>query len=155
MKDKMIEAHMFAAYAYASCSTAEKLNVGCVLVKDDRIISIGYNGMPSGWTNVCETEQRGVLTSKPEVLHAESNAICKLAKSTESGAGAVAFITHSPCLHCAKLLFQSGIVAVYYDREYRSDEGLKFLKASHIPVYGPNIIVISESDIEFISKNFG
>lgn len=142
----MIQAHMITAYVYGACSTAEKLNVGCILVKDNRIISIGYNGMPSGWTNVCEDIIDGEMKSKPEVLHAESNAICKLAKSNESGLGSIAFITHAPCLSCAKLLFQSGIIAVYYDREYRSTDGLTFLEMSNIPTYGPNILEITEED---------
>jgi dCMP deaminase len=102
-----------------------------VIVKDDRIISIGYNGMPSGWTNVCEDED---FVTKPEVLHAEENAITKLARSTESGDGATAFITHAPCLSCAKLLYSSGIVEVYYVHEYRDTAGVNFLKKCKIGV---------------------
>jgi len=79
MKNKHIAAHMKSAFNYAECSTAERLKVGCVIVKDDRIISIGYNGMPSGWTNVCDDED---FVTKPEVLHAEENAITKLARSS-------------------------------------------------------------------------
>ena len=137
MKNKHIKAHMKSAFNYADCSTAEKLKVGCVLVKDDRIISIGYNGMPPGWSNQCETlsffTEDGkqlpsqVLVTKPEVLHAEENAITKLARSTESGDGATAFITHSPCLSCAKLLYSSGIIGVYYTHPYKNTEGLDFL----------------------------
>ena len=129
---------MFAAYAYASCSTAEKLNVGCVLVKDDRIISIGYNGMPSGWDNDCEDiVVDGIssqLKTKPEVLHAETNCIAKLAKSTESGDGATMFITHAPCLDCAKLIYQSGIKSVYYRNTYRNTDGVDFLNKCNIEV---------------------
>jgi dCMP deaminase len=138
MKNKHIKAHMKSAFNYADCSTAEKLKVGCVLVKDDRIISIGYNGMPPGWSNQCETlsffTEDGkqlpsqILVTKPEVLHAEENAITKLARSNESGEGATAFITHSPCLSCAKLLYSSGIIGVYYTHPYRNTEGLDFLK---------------------------
>ena len=138
MKEKHIAAHMKSAFNYAECSTADKLKVGCVLVKDGRIISIGYNGMPSGWSNKCETlsfwTEDGrqlptqVLVTKPEVLHAEENAITKLARSTETGEGATAFITHSPCLSCAKLLYSSGIIGVYYTHPYRNTEGLDFLK---------------------------
>ena len=138
MKNKHIKAHMKSAFNYADCSTAKKLKVGCVLVKDDRIISIGYNGMPPGWSNQCETlsfyTEDGkqlpsqILVTKPEVLHAEENAITKLARSNESGEGATAFITHVPCLSCAKLLYSSGIIGVYYTHPYRNTEGLDFLK---------------------------
>ena len=144
MKEKHIAAHMKSAFNYAECSTAEKLKVGCVLVKDGRIISIGYNGMPAGWSNECETlsfwTEDGrqlpthVLRTKPEVLHAEENAITKLARSTESGEGATAFITHAPCLSCAKLLYSSGIVEVYYTHPYRNTEGLDFLKKCKIGI---------------------
>ena len=122
---------MKSAFNYAECSTAARLKVGCVIVRDDRIISIGYNGMPSGWTNVCEDED---FVTKPEVLHAEENAITKLARSTESGEGATAFITHAPCLSCAKLLYSSGIVEVYYVHEYRDTAGVNFLKKCKIGV---------------------
>ena len=144
LNSKHIHAHMKSAFNYADCSTAEKLKVGCVLVKDDRIISIGYNGMPAGWSNTCETlsffNEFGkqlptqVLVTKPEVLHAEENAITKLARSTESGEGATAFITHAPCLSCAKLLYSSGIVEVYYVHEYRDTAGIYFLNQCKIGV---------------------
>ena len=122
---------MQAAHIYAKCSTALRLNVGALIVKDDRIISIGYNGMPSGWDNVCEDENN---KSRPEVLHAESNAIAKLARSSESGEGSSIFITHSPCLDCAKMIYQSGIKQVYYSHEYRSTDGVDFLKKCNITV---------------------
>ena len=131
MKPKHIKAHMKAAYAYAECSTAEKLKVGCVLVKDHRIISIGYNGMPSEWTNVCEDESG---KTKPEVIHAEANAVAKLARSNESGEGSVAFITHAPCLSCAKMLYSAGVCAVIYSQSYRNTEGVDFLVECEIPV---------------------
>jgi dCMP deaminase len=144
MKNKHIKAHMKSAFNYAECSTAERLKVGCVLVKDDRIISIGYNGMPPGWSNQCETlsffTEDGkqlpsqILVTKPEVLHAEENAITKLARSNESGEGATAFITHVPCLSCAKLLYSSGIIGVYYTHPYRNTEGLDFLNECMIKV---------------------
>ena len=122
---------MQAAHVYAKCSTALRLNVGALIVKDDRIISIGYNGMPSGWDNVCEDENN---KSRPEVLHAESNAIAKLAKSSESGDGSAIFITHSPCLDCAKMIYQSGIKQVYYSHKYRSTDGVDFLNKCNITV---------------------
>ena len=114
--------------------------MGCVIVKDNTIIGIGYNGMPSGWDNVCEvikhTDFTGtvVTMSKPEVLHAETNAIAKVAKSTNSTDGATMFITHAPCLDCAKLVYQSGINSVYYRNTYKNDDGLKFLEKCNIKV---------------------
>lgn len=139
MKQKYLEAHIKAAEIYASLSTATRLKVGAIVVKDDRIISIGYNGMPSGWDNNCEDiyhdETGGVrLKSKPEVLHAETNAITKLARSSESGLGATMFITHAPCFDCAKLIYQSGISKVYYRNTYREDTGIEFLSKSGVDV---------------------
>ena len=149
MKQKFIDAYMEVAKTFANLSTAVRLQVGAIVVKDDRIISIGYNGMPSGWDNVCEEccDGGGPAYSigcnhdhctgpktKPEVLHAESNAIAKLAKSPESGEGATIFITHSPCIDCAKLIYQSGITTVYYETDYRSTQGVDFLNKSNIKV---------------------
>ena len=135
MKVKLIKAYMDTAEVFAELSHARRLHVGAIVVKDDRIISIGYNGMPAGWDNDCEDvlEDR-TLKTKPEVLHAETNAIAKLAKSTESGLGATMFITHAPCLDCAKLIYQSGINSVYYRTSYRDDNGVEFLKNSGIGV---------------------
>jgi len=130
VKSKFINAYMDVAKRFAQLSHAKRLNVGAIVVKDDRIISIGYNGMPSGWENECEIENR----TKPQVLHAESNAIAKLARSNDSGLGADLFITHSPCIECAKLIYQSGINRVYFGEHYRSTDGLDFLKASNIDV---------------------
>ena len=159
MKEKFVTAYMDVAQRFAELSTARRLHVGAIVVKDDRIISIGYNGMPAGWDNDCEnteyvssdeqipspdemkrlgftgTDQGWYrLKSKPEVLHAETNAIAKLAKSTESGDGAVLFVTHSPCLDCAKLIFQSGIRSVFYRNSYRSTDGVSFLERSGVTV---------------------
>ena len=135
---------MKVAETFAELSSARRLHVGAIIVKDDRIISIGYNGMPSGWDNNCEDVitpslpylqgEGPTLKTKPEVLHAETNAIAKLAKSTESGDGASMFITHSPCLDCAKLIYQSGIKSVYYRNVYRSDDGVKFLEKCNVSV---------------------
>ena len=131
-------AHMLSAENYAALSHARRLRVGCVIVRDQRIISIGYNGMPAGWDNNCEYEHwhDGIaeLQTRPEVLHAESNAIAKLARSNDSGQDADLFITHSPCLECAKLIYQSGINRVYYGQQYRSDAGIRFLTQSGITV---------------------
>jgi len=167
MKLKLIQAHMATARNYAELSHAKRLHVGAIVVKDDRIISIGYNGMPAGWDNTCEdvewctaggwlspdeieegwpyegtytdadgNEMQGRyrLKTKPEVLHAEANAITKLAKSNDSGFGADIFITHAPCVECAKLIFQSGISRMWYGSEYRDDSGVRFLKQSGIQV---------------------
>ena len=139
MKQKLKEAYMTTAETFAELSHARRLHVGAIVVKDDRIISIGYNGMPSGWDNDCEDKvwtQDGdyTLKTKPEVLHAETNAIAKLAKSTESGSNATMFITHSPCLDCAKLIFQSGISSVFYRDSYRSKDGIQFLTKSGVTV---------------------
>ena len=138
MKDKLKQAYMESAHVFANCSTAQKLKVGAVVVKDNRIVSIGYNGMPSGWDNNCEnvddTEPTGLKT-KPEVLHAEANAITKLARTHESGENATMFCTHSPCIHCAKLIYQTGINEVYYETDYRSDEGLQFLTQAGVKIH--------------------
>jgi len=133
---------MKTAETFAELSHARRLHVGAIVVKDDRIISIGYNGMPAGWDNNCENEvtieveddYETVLKSKPEVLHAETNAIAKLAKSTESGFNASMFITHAPCLDCAKLIFQSGISSVFFRDAYRSEDGIQFLTKSGVKV---------------------
>lgn len=139
MKEKFKLAFMKTAQTFAELSHARRLKVGCIIVKDDRVISIGYNGMPAGWDNNCEDEflhEDGSITTKtkPEVLHAESNAIAKLAKSIESGLEASMFVTHSPCLDCAKLIYQSGIKHVYYNDQYRSKDGLDFLTKSGVCV---------------------
>lgn len=130
---------MDTAERFAQLSHARRLHVGAIIVKDDRIISIGYNGMPAGWDNNCEfpiqySDDTVELKTRPEVLHAETNAIAKLAKSTESGEGASLFVTHSPCLDCAKLIYQSGINSVFYRNTYRSDDGINFLEKSGIKV---------------------
>ena len=140
MKDKFVNAYMDVAERFAELSSARRLHVGAIVVKDDRIISIGYNGMPAGWDNNCEDEiqypdAEGItLKTKPEVLHAETNAIAKLAKSNESGMGATMFITHAPCLDCAKLIYQSGIGSVLYRDAYRDTSGVTFLERSGITV---------------------
>ena len=140
MKQKYINTHMVVAETYAGLSTATRLKVGAIVVKDDRIISIGYNGMPSGWDNNCEDyhglDLKGnpTLVTKPEVLHAETNAIAKLARSNESGLNATMFITHAPCLDCAKLIYQTGISTVYYRNAYRESTGVEFLLKSGVDV---------------------
>ena len=139
MKSKHITAYMKTAETFAECSTAKRAKVGAIIVKDDRIISIGYNGMPSGWDNNCENEigvHKGepVLKTKPQVLHAEMNAISKVARSSESSQDAVMFLTHAPCHDCAKMIYQSGISSVYYRTAYRDNSGIEFLEKCNIPV---------------------
>jgi dCMP deaminase len=165
MKQKFIDLYMAWADRTAELSHARRLQVGAVIVKDDSVISYGYNGMPAGWDNECEDRvwdkgaggwldpeefdaaypyegwhegaQRDVrygLKTKPEVLHAESNAISKLAKSANSGLGATLFVTHAPCLDCAKLIYQSGIGSVLYRNSYRDTSGVMFLEKSGIQV---------------------
>ena len=124
MKSKYIRAHLEVAKIYGELSTATRLKVGCIIVKDDRIISIGYNGMPSGGSNVCEENGH----TKPEVLHAETNAITKLAKSTESGQDAYMFCTFAPCVDCAKLIIQSGIKEFHFEHRYKNNDGLDLIE---------------------------
>jgi len=134
---------MDTAERFASLSTAVRLQVGTIVVKDNRIISIGYNGMPAGWDNTCEDEideelSNGTtsykLRTKAEVIHAEANAISKLARSGEAGLGADIYITHAPCVECAKLIYGTGISRVYYKTKYKSDDGIEFLKSCGIEV---------------------
>ena len=158
MKQKFINLYMDWAKRCSELSHARRLHVGAVIVKDDSVISYGYNGMPAGWDNDCENtvfvldeEVMGTdmislgytqtengnwvkLKTKPEVLHAESNAIAKLAKSSNSGVGSTIFVTHSPCMECAKLIAQSGISSVYYNENYRDDAGIRFLEKSGVEV---------------------
>jgi len=137
--DKWDDAHLKTAKVYAELSSARRMKVGCVIVKDNRIISIGYNGMPAGWDNNCEYEIGAYeldreLKTREEVLHAEANAITKVARSTESAEGAVLYCTCAPCLDCAKLIHQAGITRVVYDHNYKSSEGLTFLEKCGILV---------------------
>ena len=140
MKPKFVELYMDWALRLAQLSHAKRLQVGAVVVKDDTVISYGYNGMPAGWDNDCEYtpyDDNGDpmdIKTRPEVLHAESNAIAKLAKSINSGNGADIFITHAPCLDCAKLVYQAGIKRVYFGTAYRDDSGVRFLEKSGVEV---------------------
>ena len=139
MKKKWVDAFMDTAERFAQLSSAKRLQVGAVVVQDNRIISIGYNGMPSGWTNECEEQVHGsddtvYLVTKEEVIHAEANAISKLARDGESGTGASLFCTHAPCIHCAKLIYGAGISKVYYRDTYRDEKGIDFLKKCNIEV---------------------
>ena len=169
MKQKFIDYYMDVADRTSKLSHAVRLQVGAVIVKDNRILSYGYNGMPAGWDNNCEEKvypdhylgdyeqhydefdakfplrdeenKPYHLKTKPEVLHAESNAIAKVSGSTESSEDATMFCTHAPCLQCAKLIYQSGINNLYYRNTYRDDAGLEFLTKS-----GVNVNKYSTSD---------
>jgi dCMP deaminase len=139
MKQKFIDAYMDVAKRFAQLSSAKRLQVGAIIVKDDRIVSIGYNGTPSGWSNECEyyvqlSDDTVESKTKPEVIHAEANAIAKLAKSTESGEDAVMFLTHAPCMDCAKQIYTAGIKKVYFEQQYRSEDGIEFLYKCNIEV---------------------
>jgi dCMP deaminase len=138
LKKKFIDLYMDWAERVSQLSHARRLKIGALIVKDNHV-HYGYNGMPEGWDNNCENivgynKGEPVLKTKPEVLHAESNAIAKLAKSHESAAGADLFVTHSPCLDCAKLILQSGIRRVWFKNHYRDSYGVEFLKKSGIEV---------------------
>lgn len=137
---------MDTAERFAQLSSAKRLQVGAVVVQDNRIISIGYNGMPAGWTNECEEEVivaeidgnpgrviRETRT-KDEVIHAEANAILKLSRDGERGTGASLFCTHAPCIHCAKLIYGSGISKVFYRNTYKDSLGIEFLEKCNIEI---------------------
>lgn len=155
MKQKWIDAFMDTAERFAQLSSAVRLKVGAVVVKDNRIISIGYNGTPAGWTNECEETlypvafegdvakefpmidslgRRYTSKTKDEVIHAEANAIAKLARDGESGLGADVFCTHAPCIQCAKIMYGAGVRKVYYRHTYRDTKGLDFLEKCNIDV---------------------
>jgi len=126
--DKWQQAYIDVAHRFAELSSCERRKVGAIIVKDNRIISIGYNGTPAGWDNCCEVDN----VTKPEVIHAEQNAIAKLAKSNESGLGAEMYVTCSPCVECAKQIYGAGITRVYYKECYKSNDGIKFLNKCNV-----------------------
>ena len=152
MNTRMKNFYMSVAEQGAAMSRAVRLQVGCIIVKDGNIISFSWNGMPSGWDNECEdtlvsyderdvhnpldvrewtydsnTKQYSALKTKPEVLHAETNAVCKVARSSESSEGATLFTTHAPCMECAKIIYQAGITEVIWRNSYRTEAGINFL----------------------------
>ena len=128
MKTKRLNAHMKTAYTYAELSYAKRLKVGAVLVRDDRIVSIGYNGTLSGGSNICEVEVAGELVTKKEAAHAEMNCIAFAALNGISTKGCTLVTTDSPCYDCCKLLIQAGIKEIYFDRQYRDRGPLDLLK---------------------------
>ena len=162
-KERIDGLYMKMAFIWAQNSYAIRRQVGCLIVKNNRIISDGYNGTPCGFENVCEeipdevekklngwmcclTEEvirsylqfhqdnGGTLKTKPYVLHAESNAITKLAKSNNDSNGATLYVTDEPCIDCAKLIIQAGIERVVFCREYRLHDGIKLLQKAGIEV---------------------
>lgn len=134
MKNKLKYAFMDVAKRFSKLSTAKRMQVGSIIVKDGRILSIGYNGTPSGWDNTCEYMKDGEIVTKPEVIHAEANSLAKLAKANESAENSEMFITHSPCLECAKQIYGAGIKKIYYITKYRCDSGINFLKECGIEI---------------------
>lgn len=136
MKPRMVDYYMRVAETTAELSRARRLQVGCVIVKDDNIISFGWNGTPPGWDNNCEdtvwhSNGERTLKTKPEVIHAEANALIKLTKSAMSSEGASMFLTHAPCVECAKLIITAGISKIYYKNIYRTDEGIDLLSKNN------------------------
>ena len=121
--------YLSMAHIWAQNSYCERRKVGALLVKDKMIISDGYNGTPAGFENICEDEHQ---VTKSYVLHAEANAITKVAKSNNSSEGSTLYVTSSPCLECAKLIIQSGIIRVVYGEMYRVDDGIRLLERAGI-----------------------
>ena len=131
MDTKFDRSYLEMARVWARNSYCTRRQVGALIVKDRMIISDGYNGTPAGFENVCEDEN-GV--TKPYVLHAEANAITKVAKSSNSSLGATMYVTASPCIECAKLIIQAGITRVVYSDDYRSSDGLDLLRRAGVEV---------------------
>ena len=129
--EKFDKSYMEMASVWARNSYCKRRQVGALLVKDRMIISDGFNGTPSGFENICEDEN-GV--TKPYVLHAEANAITKVAKSGNNSDGSTLYVTSSPCLECSKLIIQSGIRRVVYQEEYRLTDGIDLLRRAGIEV---------------------
>lgn len=126
------KAYLRMCVEWARLSSAKRRKVGCLIVKDGQIISDGYNGTPKGFDNNCEDEINGELVTKDIVLHAESNAITKLAKSSNSADGATLYVTCSPCFECSKLIIQSGIKRVVHCHFYRNTSGLELLEKANV-----------------------
>lgn len=139
MDNRFVDFYLDVADRVSELSRARRLKVGAVIVKDHRILSYGYNGTPSGFDNNCEIQYedpmgRYNLVTKPEVIHAEMNAILKVAKSHDSTDGAFLFLTHSPCMECSKAILQSGINTLYYSIDYRTNDGLELLRKGSVTV---------------------
>lgn len=130
------ERYLRMAAVWAENSYCKRRQVGALLVKDKMIISDGYNGTPSGFENICEDENE---QTKAYVLHAEANAITKVARSNNASEGATLYVTTSPCIECAKLIIQSGIQRVVYSESYRLTDGIDLLKRANIEVEFLNV----------------
>lgn len=130
-QEKYDKAYLRMAVEWGKLSYCKRKQVGAIIVKDRMIISDGYNGTPTGFENFCEDEEG---YSKWYVLHAEANAILKVAASTQSSKGATLYISLSPCKECSKLIHQSGIVRVVYQNAYKDDSGIKFLESAGVSV---------------------
>jgi len=134
-RDKLDRTYMNMAIELSKLSHAQRKKVGALIVKDTQIIAEGYNGTPSGFDNSCEyIDYVDEMYTKPEVLHAESNAITKIARSTNSSSGSTLYVTMAPCFECSKLIIQSGIVRVVYDEPYSKGEGITLLKKAGVEV---------------------
>ena len=128
-QDLLDRRYLAMARIWGQNSYCQRRKVGALLVKNKMIISDGYNGTPAGFENICEDENNA---TKPYVLHAEANAITKVAKSNNSSEGSTLYVTASPCLECAKLIIQSGITRVVYDEKYRIDDGIRLMQRAGI-----------------------
>jgi dCMP deaminase len=135
-QEQFDSSYLEMATVWGKNSYCKRRQVGAIIVKDRMIISDGYNGTPSGFENVCEDEQG---LTKPYVLHAEANAITKVAKSNNSSEGSTLYITTSPCMECAKLIIQAGITRVVYSNQYRVTDGIQLLRRAGIEVTHINI----------------
>ena len=128
-QEQLDRRYMRMAFIWSEDSYSKRRKVGAILVKDKMIISDGYNGTPSGFENICEDENN---VTKPYVLHAEANAITKVARSNNSSNGATLYVTSSPCIECAKLIIQAGINRVVYSDAYRLSDGIGLLKRAGV-----------------------
>jgi len=134
IKKKLDQTYMRMAEELSKLSYAERKKVGCLIVKDTQIIAEGYNGTPTGFDNVCEyANYLDEIYTKPEVLHAESNAITKLARSTNSSCGSTLYVTLAPCFECSKLIIQAGIIRVVFKDKYRNN-GIGILNKAGIKI---------------------
>lgn len=136
--------YMRMAFIWSENSYCKRRKVGALLVKDKMIISDGYNGTPSGFENVCEDENN---ITRPYVLHAEANAITKVARSNNSSEGATLYVTSSPCIECAKLIIQAGIRRVVYSENYRLSDGIDLLKRADIELVSVEIDKIVTGEV--------
>ncbi len=130
-KEELDKRYMRMAFIWSENSYCQRRKVGALIVKDKMIISDGFNGTPSGFENICEDENN---VTKPYVLHAEANAITKIACSSNSSLGATLYVTDAPCIECSKLIIQAGIKRVVYSRKYRLEDGINLLKRADIQV---------------------